>query len=57
MDNGKSPLDVYKDEIGTHPKPQTKEEVEARFNELLNARDDDFLRGIVQSGNAMNNNQ
>ncbi|MCR5532746.1 MAG: hypothetical protein K6F10_02585 [Paludibacteraceae bacterium] len=57
MDKGKTPLDVYQDQVGHHPRPQTKEEVEARFNELLTARDDDFLQGIVHSGGLVKNEQ
>lgn len=46
MEKGTTPLDLYRQEV-EKPKPQTKKEVEARFDELLNAKDDDFLRGIV----------
>jgi len=49
MDKGKTPMDFYQQEVG-NPKPQTKEDVLNRFNELLIVPDDHFLRGgIVHS--------
>ena len=49
MEQGKTPLDIYSEKVGNPQKPKTKKGVLHRFNELLNAKDDDFLRGITYS--------
>ena len=54
MDKGKTPMDLYQQEVGS-PKPQTKDDVEARFDELLQSKDDDFLTGRVMSNNVFDN--
>lgn len=52
MEQGKTPMDLYQQEV-ENPKPQTKKEVEARFKELLNAKDDDFLKGEVHASDSL----
>lgn len=52
MDKGKTPMDLYQQEVGM-PKPQTPEDVLSRFNYLKDVRDDHFLRGDVYSNNAI----
>ncbi len=52
MEKVTTPMDLYQREV-EKPKPQTKKEVEARFNELLNAKDDDFLKGEVHASDSL----
>ncbi len=52
MDKEITPLDLYQQEVGMS-KPQTKEEVLERFDELLNATDDHFLKGGIVHSNTI----
>lgn len=56
MDKGKTPMDLYQQEV-EKPKPQTKDEVRSRYEYLLKVRDDHFLRGEVYSSNSIEDNQ
>lgn len=49
MEKGKTPLDLYQQEVETPKKPQTYDEVLKRYEYLSNVKDDHFLRGEVYS--------
>lgn len=57
MEKGKTPLDLYKQEVETPKKPQTDEEVLKRYEYLSNVKDDHFLRGEVYSNDSVETNQ
>lgn len=52
MEKEITPLDLYKQEVGMS-KPQTNEEALERFNELLYATDDHFLKGGIVHSNTI----
>lgn len=52
MEKEITPLDLYQQEVGAS-KPQTNEEAIERFNELLHATDDHFLKGGIVHSNAI----
>ena len=53
MEKGKTPLDLYQQEVG-ETKPQTSDEVIKRYEYLLNVKDDHFLTGEVYSDGSIN---
>lgn len=57
MEKGKTPMDLYQQEVESEAKPQTKEEVLDRFNFLLKATDDHFLKGEVYTDNTITNHK
>ena len=57
MEKGKTPLDLYKQEVEVPKNPQTDEEVLKRYEYLPNVKDDHFLRGEVYSNDSVETNQ
>ncbi len=57
MEKGKTPLDLYQQEVDVPQKPQTDDEVLKRYEYLSNVRDDHFLRGEVYSKDSVKTDQ